>query len=38
VMEHVQREREVEAFFIGQSGRGKKCAVSFHSLTAKVCG
>ena len=30
VMEHVQREREVEAFFIGQSGRGKKCAVSFH--------
>ena len=24
VVEHVQREREVEAFFIGQSGRGIK--------------
>ena len=28
VMEHVQREREVEAFFIGQSGRGKICLLS----------
>ena len=37
VMEHVQREREVEAFFIGQSGRGKICLLSVFTAQGKVC-